>query len=162
MTPTGITLLSGQSAIVKIDAGILAAAAQMATQIVLGPSGVATLASTTGASVDIGPDIQAKSPAGSTMKIDGNIGLAAIGGAKLDLSTDAKMKGATAECKGSGAKITLDTNAQVTGAMASMAALGEGAGQVKADPSGVTMQGAKVGIAGSALTSILAPLVKVN
>jgi hypothetical protein len=43
-----------------------------------------------------------------------------------------------------------------------MAALGEGAGQVKADPSGVTMQGAKVGIAGSALTSILAPLVKVN
>ncbi len=159
MDPSGIWLTAGQQAMIKLDASVLVAAASMAAQLALGPSGTATLAAATGAAVDIGQDIQAKTPGGATLKIDDAVRLAAFGGAKLDLSTDVALGGATVTAQGSAAKITLNGDAQISGTNAKLFGA---SGKVIAGAGGVDLQGPKVGIAGYALTSIVAPLVKVN
>jgi type VI secretion system secreted protein VgrG len=159
MTPAGITLTSGAGAMITLDAGMLAAAAHMATQIALGASGTATLASKTGSSLDVGSDIVAKSEGGAEMAMSGDVSVSASGGGKLVLATNALLVGATTECVGSGAKLKLSGNAEVTGITASL----QGAsGTVVADAAGVTLKGARIGIAGAAIASIIAPLVKVN
>lgn len=159
MRPQSIVLEATPGARVEINAGVLVAAAKMATQLALGASGTASLASQTGAALDLGPDIQAKSPAGATVKMDTDVTLEAVGGAKLGLSKDATLRGATSTIQGSNAKVTLNGDAEIQGTNASLFGA---TGKVIAGAGGVDLKGPKIGIAGYALTSIAAPLVKVN
>lgn len=159
MTPTGITLVAGGGAMLKLDAAMMAAAAGGAVQLAMDAAGKASLASVTGAGLEIADTVNARSPAGSNLLLDGGATLAAVGGAKVKLGADAEMVGKAAICEGNNAKLVLAGDAWLDSTKVAITAA---ASKILADAAGLKLSGAKVDTAAMGMANVVAPLVKIN
>jgi type VI secretion system secreted protein VgrG len=159
MTPQGIKLIAGSGAVLELSAALVAAAAGGAVQLGMDASGKASLASITGAGLEIADTVQARSPSGSKLLLDGQATLAAAGGAKMTLSSAAELAGETTTCIGSNAKLTLGGDAKLDGSAVTVTG---GSGKLVADSKGVQLEGPQVQTTAAAKVSILGALVTVN
>ncbi len=159
MTPQTITLTAGGGASVALGPGIAMASAHSGMTVAMDEAGAMTMTSSTGTEIKLDSAIDMKSAAQSTLGISDTVGLAASGGAKLDLSGDIEMGGAKLTAQASQSKLVMSGGAELTGASVT---LGAGGSELSLDPAQLQARSNMVDITGVAMVSIGAPNVKIN
>lgn len=167
LTPQGLVLQAGQGAMTAIDAGVLLRSAPGAS-VELDPAGgialgamlapgapgatlamsaAATLASSAGAGLALGGDVQLSAP---------GVG-PGVPGAALSLDSGAKITGHSVGLKAAAASVELMAGAEIEGMTVSVSGT-----QVTCEGTVVTLRGQQVSTEAMALLTIAAPLVKIN
>lgn len=137
--PGKITVTAGDGSSITLDVNALTKSSQ-GTEVMLDAN--ALMKSSGASQVLLDANVLAESSGGSKVVLDANAAAESSGGSKIVLDANAAVQAS------GGGKLTLDANATVEGAEAALkgqtAAQLDAGGNVKADPSGVTVMGTMI------------------
>jgi hypothetical protein len=122
-------------------------------------SGEMTVASNKGSTLALADQINLTSAAQSGFDLADTVRAQSQGGAHLELSTDADIKGANVMLKSTGAAIEMNMNVTASGQNATVAAAGS---KLELTPASGKLSSNVVDIAGLGMVNIGAPNVKIN
>ncbi len=159
LTPGSIAVTSGGGAIMTLDPAIAMASKSSGVAVTMDDKGTMTMASITGSSVSIDGEIHLTSSGQSVLDLTDTISAMSSGRAKIQLTTDVGIGGATITSQASGAKLELSTGIDGSAANVAMSA---GSSKLELGPASAKLASATVDVSGMGMVNIGAPNVKIN
>jgi type VI secretion system secreted protein VgrG len=152
LTPQAITFVAADGAQADFGSGIAMSAAQSAAEMLMDKTGTMSL-SNKGTQLKMDSNVVLERGETNALKLDGAAKLSSDGMAKVELTANALMGGATVECKASGANIKLGSGA---GEMKCLTSI-----EITAAPSSLNLGPGGAKVTSGAITSIDGGQVKV-